>query len=603
MLGRLVRQVEDWKRQARIDVATQYRSLALRKPTIIGVTGSGGKTTAKAMMAAILRTRFRITHSVGNLNSAWHLAHTVLTTRPWHDACVLEFNAGPLGAFDASIAMARPDIAVVTAVGTDHLSMYGSIDGVAEVKGRLVSALSGGGTALLNADDPRVLAMRSRCAGRVVTYGIARDADYRAEAIQSAWPDRMSFTAVAGDRRVRVQTQLCGGHWVTSVLASLALGDLLGVPLGDAARAVATVPPFPGRLSPGVMPDGVTFVRDDQKAPIWAFPAFFDFVRSARARRTIVVLGTLSDYPGDARRAYRGVGMQALEAADLVIGVGRQATHYLKARRESDGATMRIARDVQEAIDLLRGIVRPGDLVVTKGSRRTDDLHRIVESWTSASEESAARPERAPRRMMTPHDVQVVIGLGNPGLSRRGTPHNVGYEVLDRLAHAAGEAWKSENAARIVRIRRPGESLMLLKLETPINFSGERLTQLASLYDFRPEDCIVVLDDLHLSPGTVRYREGGSAGGHNGMQSILLAFQTDRIARVKVGIGQPPPGQRPADFLLAPFDETHRPLMEQAIADAASRTMDFVDRRSRGRRSDQRDAASSERAALSGARP
>jgi PTH1 family peptidyl-tRNA hydrolase len=144
---------------------------------------------------------------------------------------------------------------------------------------------------------------------------------------------------------------------------------------------------------------------------------------------------------------------------------------------------------------------------------------------------------------------------------------------------------------------------MLLKLETPINFSGERLAQFAALYNFRPEDCIVVLDDLQLSPGTVRYRESGSAGGHNGMQSILLAFQTDRIARVKVGIGKPPPGQRLADFLLAPFDETQRPLMEQAIREAASRTMDFVGRRSRGRRTGRRDAASSGQSMRSGARP
>ena len=147
------------------------------------------------------------------------------------------------------------------------------------------------------------------------------------EAIEAAWPARLSFTVKwNGQSSLRVHTRLCGSHWAPTVLAALAAGVSLGVPLTVAAEAVGSVEPFEGRMSPVDVGDGVTFVRDDWKAPVWTIAPTFDFMRQARAPRKIIVIGTVSDYPGDSARRYVQIGRQALAVADCVIFVGPWAS-------------------------------------------------------------------------------------------------------------------------------------------------------------------------------------------------------------------------------------------------------------------------------------
>ncbi len=136
---------------------------------------------------------------------------------------------------------------------------------------------------MLNADDPRVLEMRNRCVGRVITYGLSPAAMMRA----SAWPQRLSFTALYEGQTIDVATQLCGTHWVPNVLAALVVGTVLGIPLTTAAAAIARVPPVDGRMCPVTTPEGITFIRDDQKAPLWTIPASLEFLRQATAKRKV----------------------------------------------------------------------------------------------------------------------------------------------------------------------------------------------------------------------------------------------------------------------------------------------------------------------------
>jgi len=159
--------------------------------------------------------------------------------------------------------------------------------------------------------------MARRCRGRVITYGLLSGATLRAVDVRRAWPDRHSFTAELGDESVRVETQLAGTYWVTSVLAALATGLAAGVPLSQSADAVAGVAPFHARMSPIELPDGVTFLRDDWKASAWGVPAAFEVVRAARAARKVIVLGTVSDYHGDASRLHVRLAREAGEVAPI----------------------------------------------------------------------------------------------------------------------------------------------------------------------------------------------------------------------------------------------------------------------------------------------
>src|SRR5690606_3888673 len=136
----------------------------------------------------------------------------------------------------------------------------GSVEAIAEEKGKLIASLPPEGTAVLNADDPRVLAMRDRSVARVLTYGTGPDAMVRAERVTSRWPARLSFPVRYGADAYEVKTQLCGEYLTSCVLSALAVGIAMGVPLEAAVAAVGAVRPFTRRMQAVQREDGVTFI-------------------------------------------------------------------------------------------------------------------------------------------------------------------------------------------------------------------------------------------------------------------------------------------------------------------------------------------------------
>jgi UDP-N-acetylmuramoyl-tripeptide--D-alanyl-D-alanine ligase len=368
-------------------IASSYRrlewSLASRHRrtvagvTFIAVTGSAGKTTTKDLIATVLASKHRGTKSPGTHNSAHWVSHTVLGARRGDGFCVHELGATGPGSLDEPIALVRPRIAVVTNVGGDHRSAFRTLDATALEKSKVVHAVPRAGFAVLNADDPRVLAMGGSCRGRVLTYGLNPDAIVCAESVRSSWPDRLSFTVIHGEQRVAVHTRLCGVHWIHACLAAITTGIALGVPIPVAAAALAAVDPLPGRYQP-VEADGVTFIRDEFKASLWSVAPALEFLRAARAVRKVAVFGTISDYSGRASQVYADVARQALEVADEVIFVGPQAVRSGGARSHPKGAALRAFPGIREAHRHLADTLVPGDLVLLKGSQRADHLLRLV---------------------------------------------------------------------------------------------------------------------------------------------------------------------------------------------------------------------------------
>jgi UDP-N-acetylmuramoyl-tripeptide--D-alanyl-D-alanine ligase len=368
-------------------IAASYRRLerhraerhrrAVAGVTFVAVTGSAGKTTTKELIAAVLGSRHRGTKSPGTHNSAHWVSHTVLGARRGDGFCVHELGATGPGTLDEPIALVRPRVAVVTNVGGDHRSAFRTLEATATEKAKVVHAVPRAGFAVLNADDPRVLAMAGSCRGRVLTYGLRPDASVRAESVRSSWPDRLTFTAIHGEQRVAVHTRFCGVHWIHACLAAIATGVGLGVPLPVAAAALAAVDPLPGRYQP-VDAAGVTFIRDEFKASLWSIAPALEFLRDARVPRKVLVLGTISDYGGRASQVYADVARQALEVADEVIFVGPQALRSGGARSHPKGSALRAFVSLRAAHRHLAATLVPGDLVLLKGSQRADHLLRLV---------------------------------------------------------------------------------------------------------------------------------------------------------------------------------------------------------------------------------
>jgi aminoacyl-tRNA hydrolase len=554
-------------------VAPFYRALLLRRVVFIAVTGSCGKTTTKELIAAVLATRYKGKANPASFNVPPHLDRTILRVLPWDDYCLLEIAPTKNGnrVFDRVLHLVRPQIGVVTVIGTDHIKVFRSIEAIAAEKAKMIASLPVHGTAILNFDDPHVRKMQSLCAGQVMTYGQAADVKLQAENIRAAWPDCLALTLRYEGQSVPVRTQLYGAHLVCNVLAAVAVGLAMGVPLAVAAEAVATVPPFRRRMGPIHHPDGFAFIRDDYKAPFWSIPATLQFIREARAARKALVIGTISDITGTPEAAYVSIARQALEVADLVLFVGRNSSKCLKAKRHPKDEALQAFYSPEAAARYLHGWLRAGDLVLLKGSD-VDRLDVMIAKPQSLADAPGADFETHTYR----NRPRVVVGLGNAGETYEQTLHNAGHQVLDLLARSLGGTWTQEHNAIAARIEHEDGYIYLLKPLTAMNTTGPVLVQIGQLFGFGPAECILVHDDIDLPMGSVRVRTRASDAGHRGVRSVLEAFQTDEVRRVRIGVGRPGQGKRSRDYVLKTFPSMERSVFDRACIAAANRVLDLL---------------------------
>lgn len=353
-----------------------YRRVFLRRVTFIGITGSCGKTTTKNLVAAMLATRGRVSSNPATRNHFGAVVRLVLGTRPWHRFCVGEIAAMREGDVPQLSAFFLPDVAVVTALGTDHYRSFRGPAGAAREKGALLEALPADGVAVLNRDDPHVWEMRQRTSARIVSFGAHPEAEIRLLGCDGGWPDGYTMSAATPEGEVRIAMKLWGRHQAMNLLAALGAAQALGIRAGEVADALAAVEPEPGRLSVVRAPGGITLLRDDGKASPLSLGPMMDVVREARAARKVLVFGTLSDYPGDSSRAYRRLAEEALRTADEVLFVGPNAERVRKVCMEDGRAARRIAT-VREAAEYLEATGRAGDLVILKASI-SDHLERLA---------------------------------------------------------------------------------------------------------------------------------------------------------------------------------------------------------------------------------
>lgn len=357
-------------------VCRAYRACLLRHVRFIAVTGSCGKTTTKHMIHAALSARLRGTCTAATANHFGAVARLMLRTRPWHRYCVAEFSATQRGDIALLADLFRPDVGVLTVVGTDHYRVFRGPEGVAREKAALVEALPARGIAILNLDDPHVAAMRVRARSRVVSFGMGAAADVRGENVTARWPGTLKLDVVSGTERVPVETRLLGEAMAACVLAAMAVARELGVPWARAAAGIRGADPVAGRLSAHATSSGITIVRDEAKASVMSVPPALQLLREATASRRVLVMGTLSDYGSDAKGRYRRMAALALESAEVVHFVGHNAHLAAKVVAE-DGRTCGVWPDAQSLARHLRGDLRAGDLVLLKASR-SDHLERLA---------------------------------------------------------------------------------------------------------------------------------------------------------------------------------------------------------------------------------
>ena len=174
----------------------------------------------------------------------------------------------------------------------------------------------------------------------------------------------------------------------------------------------------------------------------------------------------------------------------------------------------------------------------------------------------------------------VIAGLGNPGKQYEHTRHNVGFEVIDRLAKRMGISMEEKkHKALCGRGVLEGEKVVLLKPQTFMNLSGEAVKLAGGFYKIPPDHVLVISDDVSLPLGKLRIRAGGSAGGHNGLKNIIAHLGTDQFPRVKVGVGAPAhPDHEMVDWVIGNFSSAERKVVEDAVSRAVDAALCVMER-------------------------
>ncbi len=186
------------------------------------------------------------------------------------------------------------------------------------------------------------------------------------------------------------------------------------------------------------------------------------------------------------------------------------------------------------------------------------------------------RPDRPGYSWADPDPTRLIVGLGNPGRRYAATLHNAGFLAIDRIAEALGSRWREAGPASICTGEIEGLRVVLAKPMTFMNLSGEAVAPLCRKHAVGPADLVVIHDDLDLPAGAVRLKRGGGTGGHNGLRSLKERLGTSDFLRVRVGIGRPPEGVDPADYVLTPPVPEHRGSFEEAVAAAGTAVGDIA---------------------------
>lgn len=370
------------------DLAAHHRR---RMPArVVAITGSNGKTTTRQMTAAIAAERWRVLSTAGNQNNLIGLPLTLLGLAPGDEVAVVELGMSRAGEIRRLAEIAAPEIGVVTNIGPAHLEGVGGIAGVVAAKAEIFEGIMPEGTAVLNADDAVTPALAAGWSGKRVSFGLSAAADVRAERIERAESGAAFTLALADGGRVRVRLPWLGEHNVRNALAAAAAAACLGADADQIAAGLAAARPAAMRFEIGTFPPGVTVVNDAYNAnPASMRAALAAFAQLAGAGRRALVLGDMLELGPVAPEAHRELGVAAAESDPaLLLAVGAFSGQVAAGAHAAGLAPAAIATapDAAAAAAVLAEWLRPGDLVLLKGSRGVG-LERVLTRLAAAAGE------------------------------------------------------------------------------------------------------------------------------------------------------------------------------------------------------------------------
>jgi UDP-N-acetylmuramoyl-tripeptide--D-alanyl-D-alanine ligase len=360
---------------------------------IVAITGSTGKTTTKELIAAILSRRFSVLKTAGNLNNYYGLPLTLLQLEPSHEVAVAELAMSAPGEIAMLAQISEPQMGVVTNVAPVHLQFFDSVEAIANAKHELIENLVPPGIAILNSDDERVRNFALGFGGKVVTYGFANGASVRVLDWRATPEMGNRFRVRAPGFEHEFEIPLVGRHNAQNALAAIAVASVFEIAPEQIAEALAVRPDLHQRSEVFTLPGEITVLNDSYNSNPVAMERMLETLAAwPHASRRILVAGEMLELGTQATELHREVGRKCVASGvDWLIAVQGAARFFVEGAVEAglpaDHAAL--CRTPEEAGERLLVLLRPGDVVMVKGSRGVH-LEKVIELLRTLGDAPAA---------------------------------------------------------------------------------------------------------------------------------------------------------------------------------------------------------------------
>lgn len=349
---------------------------------IVGITGSYGKTNTAVAVAKVLSQRFPTIQSDLNLDTVYNLPITILKTKFWTEGLVLEMGVDCPGEMDFHLSLVKPQVGIVTGITPVHSDEehLGSLEGIIKEKAKLLKALPEDGLAILNHDDENVREMAKLTKKKVIFYGIDKhNCDYWADKIEVR-TEGLSFCLHDGEEELRIKTGLIGAHHIYTCMAAFAVGRYFNIAEDKIISALASLEPLSGRLNLEKGPKETILVNDTRRANPASTIAGLQTLADLPGKRKIAVLGEMGELGSFSEEGHRLVGKKVAQLKiDYLVTIG-PLTKFIVDETVKNGFSSKkvfLAKDVQEAANILKKTIKKDDLLYLKGSLLRH-LERVV---------------------------------------------------------------------------------------------------------------------------------------------------------------------------------------------------------------------------------
>jgi UDP-N-acetylmuramoyl-tripeptide--D-alanyl-D-alanine ligase len=361
--------------------------------SLVGITGSMGKTTTKEFAAQVLQTEFSVYRSPGNFNNLFGLPLAIFGLSPEDHIGIFEMGMSAPGEIAEMCRIARPDVGVITNVAPVHLEFFASLEAIARAKGELVQGLPASGTLVYNADDSHVREIAAGYAGSLIGFGLSEAADVRATDVEITSLRETRFRIRHDGAAYRAAVPLAGGHFVLNALPAVALGVHYRLPLEQIVESFRHLHSAHMRGQILHFREGFTVIDDSYNSnPRALMQMTTTLCRIPSYTRRILIAGEMLELGRESEALHRECGIWAAECGvDLVVGIQGAAGEIVRGALEAGmiGGRALFFPDVDSAADFISGKVQVGDLALVKGSRGVH-LEKLVQLLRTLHPEQAS---------------------------------------------------------------------------------------------------------------------------------------------------------------------------------------------------------------------